>query len=437
MPGTFVTVGNAHQPFTRLLEAVHGIAADLPQPVLVQRGHTPFSSDRCTVVDFMSMDRFMVELAGAELVITHGGATVMQTIQLGKIPVVCPRLPDFGEHIDDHQLHFGSLLAQQGAVELVTRSEELRSAALNAMQRAQNRVLEEPPLLREIGSILARMAGAPCPACGNVAQHRRAVRLPACAVYRCPACTVVFSDLRPSGDELAVAYENFNAGELSRQEFELYRRHAGNMLSRLVGKGTGRRFLDYGCGGGHFVAAAHDLGFEAVGIELDRVSVSAGAARGLDIRQAKTDPAESMRGESFDVMLIFHVLEHTAAPRLLLERLLRHLKPGGTLIIGVPDQDSFPSRLKRLLRAFGVKRAEYGFVQPPIHLIGFNEQSLKVMGSALGLECAAVKQHNAIEPDAFPVGRNYWVGMPIQKAIYSLGALLGSGGHLVASFTPK
>jgi SAM-dependent methyltransferase len=206
------------------------------------------------------------------------------------------------------------------------------------------------------------------------------------------------------------------------------------MLSRLVGIGNGRRFLDYGCGGGHFVAAAVELGFEAVGMELDRVSVNAGRSRGLDIREVRTASGELPAGETFDVILIFHVLEHIAAPRQVVANLRGHLRRGGTLVIGVPDQDSFPSLLKRSLRGLGIKRSEYGFVQPPIHLIGFNKRSLQALGASLELECLRLSRENAVDPDNFPVGRSYWGNMPLHKAIYAIGALLGSGGHLMATF---
>lgn len=274
-----------------------------------------------------------------------------------------------------------------------------------------------------------------CPVCGLSGECRHVAYLPSCAVYRCVNCSALFSDPPPSDKELSEAYNNFNAGELSRNEFDLYRLHAANMLRDLIGSGASRRFLDYGCGGGHFVAAAGDLGFQAVGIDLDNVSVKAGVSRGLDIRQAMPGSCDSLAPhEVFDVILMFHVLEHMAAPRQMVASLLNHLRPGGTVVIGVPDQNSVPSRIKRLLRWLGVKRTSYGFVQPPVHVIGFTKHSVRAIGENLGLQCLAVRNDDATDPDTFPVGRKYWSGMPIHRAIYSFGAMLGSGGHLLATF---
>ena len=43
---TFVTIGNGTQSFHRLLEAVREVIDDLPQPVVIQTGRTPFVCDR-------------------------------------------------------------------------------------------------------------------------------------------------------------------------------------------------------------------------------------------------------------------------------------------------------------------------------------------------------------------------------------------------------
>lgn len=156
--GTFVTVGNAHQSFVRLLKAVETIADSLPQPVIVQCGHTPFTSEKCQSVDFMTMERFVDALSSADLVITHGGATVMQAIQAGKVPVVMPRLPGQREIIDDHQVHFATAIAANGACELALTGEDLAKAVTKALARTQSRAANMPRLVKEISGILAAEA---------------------------------------------------------------------------------------------------------------------------------------------------------------------------------------------------------------------------------------------------------------------------------------
>lgn len=238
----------------------------------------------------------------------------------------------------------------------------------------------------------------------------------------------MFCDPMPSQATLATAYDQFNAGELSREESSLYTKHATNLLRRLFRDQSKRRFLDYGCGGAHFVSAAASLGWDAVGIEVDDASVRAGVARGLDIRKTLAPI------ERFDVILLFHVLEHVTEPSALIERLSRQLNPQGTMVLGVPDQDSFPSIVKRKLHSIGLRKHEYGFVQPPIHVTGFNRRSLRRLGERFGFKSIEVEKVDATDPNSFPVGNRYWSAMPIHRAVYSAGAMLGSGGHLRAVF---
>ena len=71
---TFVSVGNAHQPFTRLIDAVISIAHTLPQPVVVQHGHSPFDNVECRGVVFLDMWAFEFAVREAEVLVLHAGA---------------------------------------------------------------------------------------------------------------------------------------------------------------------------------------------------------------------------------------------------------------------------------------------------------------------------------------------------------------------------
>src|SRR5688572_4646243 len=99
---TFVTIGNAHNPFPRLLNAVERIAHLLPQPIIAQHGYTKFTSTTFKLVPFMHQNEFLAEIRNASVLLTHAGAgTIIHISRTGKIPVVMPRLRKFGEHVDD------------------------------------------------------------------------------------------------------------------------------------------------------------------------------------------------------------------------------------------------------------------------------------------------------------------------------------------------
>ena len=134
---TFVSVGNATQPFNRLIKAVLKIAPKLPQAVVVQHGNTLFpEAGGCIARPFMEMGEFGQYVAQADLLILHAGAgSVIHAVQAGKVPVVMPRRAKYGEHVDDHQLEFARALAEAGKVVMVEEPEDLIGAVEEAMKR--------------------------------------------------------------------------------------------------------------------------------------------------------------------------------------------------------------------------------------------------------------------------------------------------------------
>jgi UDP-N-acetylglucosamine transferase subunit ALG13 len=133
---TFVSVGNATQPFSRLLDKVAQLAPGLPQPVVVQCGSASFASPCCTVHTFLEMNEFARSIAEAQLLILHAGAgSIIHAVRAGKIPVVMPRQAKYGESIDDHQLELASALARSGKIVVALTPEQLELAVHTALAR--------------------------------------------------------------------------------------------------------------------------------------------------------------------------------------------------------------------------------------------------------------------------------------------------------------
>jgi UDP-N-acetylglucosamine transferase subunit ALG13 len=158
---TFVSVGNATQSFQRLLDAVCEIAANLPQPVVVQYGSlSDFNCKHCQCVAFMDMQEFESQVAEADLLILHAGAgSVINAIKAGKVPIVMPRRVKLGEHIDDHQLEFARELSKAGSVVLCEDTSFLSSAVTEALSRqSQNKLMigytKTPGMVGMIRSVL-------------------------------------------------------------------------------------------------------------------------------------------------------------------------------------------------------------------------------------------------------------------------------------------
>jgi SAM-dependent methyltransferase len=105
------------------------------------------------------------------------------------------------------------------------------------------------------------------------------------------------------------------------------------------------RLLDAGAGRGRFVAAARAAGYAARGLEPS----ARGIAAARDHYDVVLDPGgvedAAILEASIDVVTLWHVLEHVADPDAALARIAVWLRPGGALVVGVPNLRSCQARL--------------------------------------------------------------------------------------------
>jgi 2-polyprenyl-3-methyl-5-hydroxy-6-metoxy-1,4-benzoquinol methylase len=107
------------------------------------------------------------------------------------------------------------------------------------------------------------------------------------------------------------------------------------------------RLLDYGCGAGFFLRAAVKRGWEPYGLEpLVGHAVYARFMSGARVL-ADTLWEDAFEQDSFDVVTAFQVFEHLPDPSDELDKLWRLLKPGGLLLIEVPNIETWSVRLMR------------------------------------------------------------------------------------------
>ena len=113
------------------------------------------------------------------------------------------------------------------------------------------------------------------------------------------------------------------------------------VVERLVG-GPGS-VLDIGCGPGLFLDAFRRRGWEAHGTELSDRSAEHARTLGLPVQ---VGPLESWpwSDASFDAVVMWHALEHWPHPELALAAAHRLLRPGGVLLVGVPNFGSPEAR---------------------------------------------------------------------------------------------
>ncbi len=139
----FGTVGTDHHPFPRFLEWVDQAAAKFDTTdVIIQRGSTS-AVDGTSTVEFMSAVDMEAELLAATSVICHGGpGTISAVRRSGHMPLVIPRDPSRGEHVDDHQMRFCAHTAQQGRIILISSVEQLTDHIGTAIDGRAPRVTE-------------------------------------------------------------------------------------------------------------------------------------------------------------------------------------------------------------------------------------------------------------------------------------------------------
>lgn len=127
----FVTVGTHEQQFNRLIEKIDSLieSGDIKEEVIIQSGFSTYIAKNCRCEKIIPYSQMIKNIQDARIVITHGGpATFIMPLQIGKTPVVVPRLKQFDEHVNNHQLEFAKQVAsRQGNIILIEEIDELKN----------------------------------------------------------------------------------------------------------------------------------------------------------------------------------------------------------------------------------------------------------------------------------------------------------------------
>lgn len=133
-PMVVLSVGTDHHPFQRLVDWVAQWSLDHPHTkVVIQRGSVagPPNMESHELIPHPELRELF---RSATAVVSHGGpSTVMDARMAGKLPIVVPRNPDLGEHVDGHQLRFAEHLGRYGLARVAHTEEDLRAALATAL----------------------------------------------------------------------------------------------------------------------------------------------------------------------------------------------------------------------------------------------------------------------------------------------------------------
>ncbi|WP_114777674.1 class I SAM-dependent methyltransferase [Botryobacter ruber] len=216
-----------------------------------------------------------------------------------------------------------------------------------------------------------------CPICGKqefknfLVVTDNAVSKESFVIVECENCSFKFTNPRPDEASIGAYYEsddyishsNIKTGIINRA-YHMVRsittRQKVDLINRYShGKGS---LLDYGCGTGIFLTAAKKDGWEIRGVEPNAKARAIASEQTGEIIAKSLDEIE---GEKFEVITLWHVLEHIHRLNETLEQILSLLQEDGTLIIAVPNADSHDAQQYREdWAAYDVPRHLYHFTQP-------------------------------------------------------------------------
>jgi 2-polyprenyl-3-methyl-5-hydroxy-6-metoxy-1,4-benzoquinol methylase len=132
--------------------------------------------------------------------------------------------------------------------------------------------------------------------------------------------------------------------------------------------------LEIGCGSGSGIQSMQRIGWSVTGLDFDEGAVSTARNKGLDVRLGQLS-AQAFADESFDAIVMSHVIEHVPSPGELLGECRRILKKEGTLVVLTPNADS-PLHLRY--------EQHWRGLEAPRHLQIFTPRSLSTVAKSTG-----------------------------------------------------
>lgn len=127
----FVTVGTQDKEFRRIFDMVEEQIklGNINEEVVAQIGCTKFESKNIKTYKFMEKEEYNKFMKNARIVITHAGVgSLIEGLNLNKKMIVIPRLKEYGEHVNDHQLQILETFENRGHILAVRNTEEFADA---------------------------------------------------------------------------------------------------------------------------------------------------------------------------------------------------------------------------------------------------------------------------------------------------------------------
>ncbi len=192
-------------------------------------------------------------------------------------------------------------------------------------------------------------------------------------IYECKECKLKFTT--PVPEDLDHYYKSENYLSHSDTNKSIFARiyncvrkiNIRQKFNNSVGDLPQGKILDIGCGVGEFLNFCKNKGWEITGIEPSEEARKI-AEKKLDTKIFTPQQIEELPRQQYDVITMWHVLEHVEDLHSEINELQRLLKPNGRLIIALPNHQSYDAQ------HYGKHWAAYDV---PRHLSHFSKESIK------------------------------------------------------------
>lgn len=169
--------------------------------------------------------------------------------------------------------------------------------------------------------------------------------------------------------------QEYQSGQLARSRSWRIEVEKVRHVEEFQPSGT---ILDVGCGDGKFLWGMDPSRWERTGVERGTEIMQLVSRHFPDVEWIGGDIySPLLDGRQFDVATFWHVLEHLPRPRRVLRRVSELVRPGGWVIIALPNLESTQAHLFR--------RNWFAFDEVPRHLFHFSPRSLEILLEEAGL----------------------------------------------------
>ena len=206
-------------------------------------------------------------------------------------------------------------------------------------------------------------------------------------LYTCANCGVVTLCPQPSIEEIDKYYPDDYISypvpiEQEKSKFKRIDRQYGvykrrNKVEKYTGKKSGK-ILDIGCATGVFLKEMQDHGWEAFGVEPSQYAADVAVTQlGLNVFNGYLDQVQ-FDDNFFDVITLWDVFEHLPDPVATLKIIKGKLRPGGNLVITMPNTDSWERKIfKQYWAGWEVPRHNHIFSEASItYLLKQNDMQI-------------------------------------------------------------